>query len=64
MHKIEAPKALRNVLLWQQRVLQDPERIMAQLEYDPHGIAIALFSGPIWEAAHKALRGTDLEIKS
>lgn len=49
--------ALKGLLLWQQRVLNDPKSIMIGFEDDPDGLSIALFDGPLWDAAHKALDG-------
>jgi hypothetical protein len=49
-------EALRRVLLWQQTVLRDPERVMRGLD-GPMSIACGLFMGPIWEDAIAVLSG-------
>ena len=52
-----AEKALSDILLWRHRVLMEPNSIMTGLLDDPDGLSIALFEGPVWEAAHKAMTG-------
>jgi hypothetical protein len=54
MGTISADEALRRVLLWQQTVLRDPDRVMKGLD-DPMSAAVGLFMGPIWEDAINAL---------
>lgn len=44
-------QALTDIMVWRDRVNDDPQSVMCGLENDPEGIAVALFNGPIWDAA-------------
>lgn len=52
-----AEQALKNILLWRHAVLSHAQQIVGGLDGDPDGIAIALFDGPLWDAASVAMEG-------
>lgn len=54
-HSQAVANALREIMLWRKLVNEHPGEVVAGMGGDPAALAIALFNGPAWDRAERAL---------